>query len=35
MSDMIIKNCDFVLGVGIGAVLGVLMGITLGLCVIS
>lgn len=35
MSEMIIKNCDFVLGVGVGAVIGVLIGITFGLCVIA
>ena len=35
MADVVLKNCDFILGIGIGAVLGMLMGITFSLCVIT
>lgn len=35
MSELVMKNCDFVLGIGIGAVIGMLMGITFSLCVIA
>lgn len=34
MSDIVLKNCDFILGIGIGSVIGVLMGITFYACVV-